>query len=305
MKIAALDIGTNSTRLLIANLISRTNLSVLRKESVITRLGKGLNISKILSGKSIEKTLEALSSYNAIMKNEKVEKVRIVATSAVREAENRQEFLAEVKQRFDMDVEVISGIEEAKLSFNGATYGASFNDRFNVLVLDVGGGSTELTLGGPLRPVRVFSFNIGCVRLTEEFIHNDPPTTDELRAIKKNIRGVAEKAISGILYERPRKIIGLAGTVTTLSAIKQHLEIYDYKKIHNAELKLIEIEAIFEQLINLSLEKRKMIVGLEADRADVIIAGTLIVLEILKLLGFNELVVSEHDILDGLVLSLS
>jgi exopolyphosphatase/guanosine-5'-triphosphate,3'-diphosphate pyrophosphatase len=258
-----------------------------------------------LSGKSIEKTLEALSSYNAIMKNEKVEKVRIVATSAVREAENRQEFLAEVKQRFDMDVEVISGIEEAKLSFNGATYGASFNDRFNVLVLDVGGGSTELTLGGPLRPVRVFSFNIGCVRLTEEFIHNDPPTTDELRAIKKNIRGVAEKAISGILYERPRKIIGLAGTVTTLSAIKQHLEIYDYKKIHNAELKLIEIEAIFEQLINLSLEKRKMIVGLEADRADVIIAGTLIVLEILKLLGFNELVVSEHDILDGLVLSLS
>lgn len=305
MKVAAIDIGTNSTRLLIANLISRTTLSILRKESVITRLGEGLNKNKTLSGKAIERTLNVLSSYSMIIKNEKAEKVRIVATSAVREAENSQEFLAEVKQKFDMDVEVISGAEEAKLSFNGATYGTSFNNSFNVLVLDVGGGSTELILGVPLGPVRVFSFNIGCVRLTEEFIHNDPPASDELRALRKVIRSATEKTISGILYEKPRKIIGLAGTATTLSAIKQHLEVYDYKKIHNSELKLMEIEAILEQLISLSLEKRKMIVGLETDRADVIIAGTLIILEILKLLAFNELIVSEHDILDGLALSLS
>ncbi|MBI4744053.1 MAG: Ppx/GppA family phosphatase [Actinobacteria bacterium] len=305
MKVAAIDIGTNSTRLLIANIISKTNVAILCKESIITRLGEGLNENRVLSGGAIERTLSALSSYNEIIKDEKAERVRVVATSAMREAENSQIFITEAKQKFDMDVEIISGEEEAKFSFSGATYEWDYiNDRFSLLVIDVGGGSTELIVGKPLKPSRIFSFNIGCVRLTEELIHNDPPTPNELRSLKKLIRSATQRAIPKILSEKPRKAIALAGTATTLAAIKQHMEIYDYKKIHNTVLNLIETEAIFEQFINLPLERRKMIVGLEPGRADVVIAGTLIILEILKLLAFNEFVVSENDILNGLALSL-
>jgi len=306
MKLASIDIGTNSIRLLVAEIKPNHQLNVLIRQAKVTRLGEGVNSHRLLKPAAISRTLGALAEYKKILEEAEAEKVIVAATSAVREAQNSQDFLNAIKNRFGWQTEVLSGETEANLSFLGALgiRQPSAISHHSVLVIDVGGGSTELIVGKS-RPSQLFSLDIGSVRLTEMFIKNDPPLPSEIEETRNHIRLIFEKAMDKIAEQFPKEAIGLAGTFTTLSAIKLGLADYDWRKVHGSVLKKQEIEEIFERLISLPLEARKKIVGLEPERADVAIAGTLIILEILERLHFDQVRVSEQDLLDGLLYSLS
>jgi exopolyphosphatase/guanosine-5'-triphosphate,3'-diphosphate pyrophosphatase len=300
----ALDLGTNSTRLLIAEVENGRTLTR-KRLTRITRLGKGVDEHKFISEPAMKRTARALSSYKESMVEYGVECYRAVATSAVRDAANRDWFVQKIYESSGVRVDVISGQEEAHLSFLGATSEMGERLKEGILVVDVGGGSTELILGDEGGIRLSASKDVGCVRMSERFLKSDPPTEEEIARMMEHItitlQDVAQRA-KAIGFNL---MMGTAGTITNLSAVNMGLPRYDPDKIHLSRLTQEEIRKIFYHLASLAVAQRKKVVGLESKRADVMVGGTGVVLAIMEMLGMDELVVSEKDILDGIVLELS
>ncbi len=297
--VAAIDCGTNSTRLLISE-----NGKTLDRRMVITRLGQGVDKTGRLDPAAIERVLTVLRDYRAAMDEHGVQRVRITATSAARDASNRDDFFVPAEQIIGTALELLSGDQEAHLSFAGATAELDPHDG-PFLVVDIGGGSTEFIVGSA-EPEAARSLNIGCVRLTEQFLASDPPAPEEL----SNAVGSVRDDIEELRLQLPalnfgRKLIGLAGTVSAVAAIEQGLKDYDRDKIHHFTLTKAAAEDVFRTLATEALADRIHNPGLERERADVIVGGAIVLVCVMRVFGFDEMLVSEADILDGLVASIS
>lgn len=308
MKLASIDIGTNSTRLLITDYQNNKFIPLERKMK-ITRLGKNLDENNMILDGSASKTVEVLSDYQRLIGDYDVKKFRVVGTSAIRKASNSDWFISCVYKHLGMKIDVISGDEEARLSFYGAVrdmdlnypdYKAELNGK--ILVVDIGGGSSEFILGDCNYNLQlVESLNLGCVSLTEKFIGSSIPDTNSLSQMQQYVVNELEETTGEINRYEPVYVIGVAGTITTLAAIDLKLAAYNSEKIHKHILSLKKIENIYKNLCRLDFKGRKKVVGLHPGRADVIIGGTAIVLGVLKLLDVKDILVSERDILDGII----
>jgi exopolyphosphatase/guanosine-5'-triphosphate,3'-diphosphate pyrophosphatase len=298
---ASIDIGTNTTRLLIAEIAPDGSYTSLVRRAVITRLGEGVSQSGLFTERAIERTEEVLRDYCQEIKELAAQKTWVVATSAAREAKNCDQFLRRLENKFGWKTQVLSGDEEARLSFLGAA--SVLPPETEGVVIDIGGGSTEIILGENGKMLNFCSLNIGSVRLTEAFVNSDPPSSNELEEISSHIREEFAEAPKELIEARVSQGVGMAGTITTLSAIKQRMEVYDTKRIHGSVLTLSDVQQIFGHLVSLPLEERKRVIGLDPKRADVIVAGTLILIELMRAFGLKEITVSERDILDGTLLS--
>ncbi|ASR38037.1 exopolyphosphatase [Prauserella marina] len=315
-RVAAIDCGTNSIRLLVAELTHRhdgtVDLRDLHREMRVVRLGQGVDATGKLAPEALERTREALVAYTIAARRKGAEKVRMVATSATRDASNRDEFFAMTRDVLGVQAEVISGDEEARLSFTGAV-GEQDSDEGPFLVVDVGGGSTELVLGtwdGSRADVLAArSVDIGCVRLTERTLHGDPPTDEEVAEGRALATKVLDDAFAAVDVSKARTWIGVAGTVTTLSAVAQELPEYDSERTHLSRLARGDIDRIAAELLAADHERKAANPVIHPGRVDVIGGGSLIVQVLAEQLaergGPTELVVSEHDILDGIALSLA
>ncbi len=304
---AAIDIGTNTVRLLVAQIENGKPKDLIR-EARITRLGQGVDKTGLLSAEAISRTIKVLEKYKADTDLHKATEVKVGATSAARDAKNLEEFITSVKERTGLKIEVLNPEQEASFSFFGASAClenlAKAEDK--ALVLDIGGGSTELTLGNwKNKHIDLdFSKDIGSVRFTELFIKNDPPKESELNDASKKITALYQEPVDKIKTTAQNfQMIGTAGIVTILAAINLGLEKYESEKVHCSSLSLVEIENIFSKLKILTVKERKQIKVIQPGRADVIVMGTLILLTITKLLGVKSILVSENDILDGLLMS--
>lgn len=311
MKLASIDIGTHSTRLLITDYQNNKFIPLERKMK-ITRLGKNLDENNMIGKDSARKAVEALSDYQRLIGDYNVKKFRVVGTSAIRKASNSDWFISYVYKHLEMKIDVVSGQEEARLSFYGAVRDMDLNYpgckaklTGKILVVDIGGGSSEFILGDCNYNLQlVESLNLGCVSLTEKFIGSSIPDTNSLSQMQQYIVNELEETTGKINLYKAAFIIGVAGTITTLAAIDLKLAAYNSEKIHRHILSLKKIENIYKNLCRLDLKGRKKVVGLHPGRADVIIGGTAIVLEVLKMLGKKDILVSERDILDGIIYTL-
>ncbi len=311
MKLASIDIGTHSTRLLITDYQNNKFIPLERKMK-ITRLGKNLDENNMIGKDSARKTVEALSGYQRLIGDYNVKKFRVVGTSAIRKASNSDWFISYVYKHLGMKIDVVSGQEEARLSFYGAVRDMDLNYpgckaklTGKILVVDIGGGSSEFILGDCNYNLQlVESLNLGCVSLTEKFIGSSIPDTNSLSQMQQYIVNELEETTGKINLYKAAFIIGVAGTITTLAAIDLKLAAYNSEKIHRHILSLKKIENIYKNLCRLDLKDRKKVVGLHPGRADVIIGGTAIVLEVLKMLDVKDILVSERDILDGIIYTL-
>jgi exopolyphosphatase/guanosine-5'-triphosphate,3'-diphosphate pyrophosphatase len=300
MTLAGIDCGTNSTRLLIATDDGRTVERVMR----ITRLGQGVDATGRLADEAVDRTVTVLREYRTMLDHHHVERVRMTATSAARDAANRDDFFTAAKEAVGVAPELLGGEEEARLSFRGATAELDPNDG-PFLVADIGGGSTEFAVGTTGDPDGVLSTDIGCVRLTEKFIHSDPPAPEELSQAFDVVRGHLED-VSRVIpsVADVRRFVGLAGTVTTVAAVELGLATYDRDRIHHFVLTRAAAEDVFRTLATERRSQRIHNPGLELERADVIVAGAVILVAIMRYFDFADCLVSESDILDGLVASL-
>ncbi len=297
--LAGIDCGTNSTRLLIADDSGRTVERLMR----ITRLGQGVDATGRLADEAVARTVGVLEEYREVLDRHGVEKVRITATSAARDAGNRDDFFAAATAAVGVTPELLGGDEEARLSFLGATAELDPEDG-PFLVADIGGGSTEFAVG-TREPEGVLSTDIGCVRLTEKFLHSDPPAPEELSQALDVVRGHLDDVARVIpSVADVRHFVGLAGTVTTMAAVELGLATYDRDRIHHFVLTRAAAEDVFRTLATESRRRRLHNPGLEEARADVIVGGAVIVVSIMRYFELAECLVSEADILDGLVLSL-
>lgn len=304
---SAIDIGTNSIRCLIAK-VEEGRMSPLFREARITRLGESLAAEMELQEGAIERTLKVISEYrDSIEILGSANNLRVVATSAVRDASNQDEFLREVSECCGYDVEVITGEQEAELSFKGAVFNneEAFVSNRPTLVIDIGGGSTEIIVGSHEEILFTQSLDVGCVRLFELFLHHDPPSLSEVKALRDYLWQKTQGLAETINAYYPGRAIGLAGTLSTLTQIKQQLKVHNPERIHGSFLSRADVNTIYDQLVKLPTNTRKRIIGLQPERADTIVAGTLILLELMKAFRLMEIMVSEHDILDGLILSMA
>jgi exopolyphosphatase / guanosine-5'-triphosphate,3'-diphosphate pyrophosphatase len=310
-RVAAIDCGTNSIRLLIAD-TEGDQLRDVHRETRIVRLGQGVDATGEFAPDAIARTRDALLDYAALLKAHRVERMRMVATSAARDVANRDVFFAMTANVLGAVLpgavaEVISGVQEAELSFRGAVgelagAGAPF------VVVDLGGGSTEIVFGGD-KVVASYSADIGCVRLTERCLHSDPPTPEEVAAARQVVRERLDVALSVVSVEGARTWVGLAGTMTTLSALAHHMTAYDAAAIHLSRVTRGDLMAVCDRLIGMTRSQRAALPPMHEGRADVIGGGAILVQELARELhtraGIDELTVSEHDILDGIVLSIA
>jgi exopolyphosphatase / guanosine-5'-triphosphate,3'-diphosphate pyrophosphatase len=297
--VAAVDCGTNSTRLLVADESGKTVERLMR----ITRLGQGVDATGRLAEEAVARTVAALEEYRKVMDRAGVERVRMTATSAARDASNRDDFFAAATAVVGTTPELLGGEEEGRLSFLGATSDLDPADG-PFLVADIGGGSTEFVVG-TTEPEGVLSTDIGCVRITEKFLHSDPPAAEELSQAFDIVRGHLDDVARVIpSVADVRRFVGLAGTVTTMAAVELGLAEYDRDRIHHFVLTRAAAEDVFRTLATESRRQRIYNPGLEEARADVIVGGAIVVCAIMRYFEFSECLVSEADILDGLVLSL-
>jgi exopolyphosphatase/guanosine-5'-triphosphate,3'-diphosphate pyrophosphatase len=309
LRVGAIDCGTNSIRLLVAD-ITDGRLYELHREMRIVRLGQGVDATGEFAPAAIARTRAALSDYAAELVRFGVTGVRMVATSATRDAANRDEFFAMTSEVLSEAVpgvmaEVITGEEEAALSFHGAIAELDCAEA-PFLVVDVGGGSTELVLG--TKDVDAsFSADIGCVRLTERCLHSDPPTVVEVAAAREVVRERLGEALRVVPVDRTHTWIGVAGTMTTLSALAQKMTTYDPAAIHLSRVGFRELLAVCDQLIGMTRAQRAVLGPMHEGRVDVIAGGAIVVQELAYALeqraGIDRLTVSEHDILDGIALA--
>ncbi|OLT49229.1 exopolyphosphatase [Saccharomonospora sp. CUA-673] len=315
-RVAAIDCGTNSIRLLVAELTRRHDGSVdlrdLHREMRVVRLGQGVDATGRLAPEALERTREALAAYTVAARRKGAEQVRMVATSATRDAENRDEFFAMTREVLGVEAEVITGDEEARLSFTGAV-GEQDPDDGPFLVADVGGGSTELVLGtwdgARAEILGAKSVDIGCVRITERALPTDPPTDADVEAARGLAREVLTGAFDVVDVAKAQTWIGVAGTVTTLSAVAQNLPEYDSQATHLSTMTRATLDRVTAELLAADHDARAANPVIHPGRVDVIGGGALVVQtladELAQRGGPDRLVVSEKDILDGIALSLA
>ncbi|MFG2650843.1 exopolyphosphatase [Streptomyces sp. NPDC048436] len=301
-RVAAIDCGTNSIRLLVADADPATGeLIDLDRRMTIVRLGQGVDKTGRLAPEALERTFAACREYAGIIKEHGAERVRFVATSASRDAENRDDFVRGILDILGVEPEVISGDQEAEFSFTGATKELAGSDHLAkpYLVVDIGGGSTEFVVGDDrVRAAR--SVDIGCVRLTERHIRTDPPAPAELDAVRTDIQAALDLAERTVPLSEARTLVGLAGSVTTVAAIALGLDAYDSEAIHHSRVSYEQVSEIAVRLTRATHDERAAIPVMHPGRVDVIAAGALVLLSIMDRIGAREVVVSEHDILDGI-----
>ncbi|MFD4632076.1 exopolyphosphatase [Streptomyces sp. NPDC058284] len=306
-RVAAIDCGTNSIRLLVADADPATGELVdLDRRMQIVRLGQGVDRTGRLAPEALERTFAACREYAAVIKEHGAERVRFVATSASRDAENRDEFAQGVLDILGVEPEVISGDEEAEFSFTGATKELTGRDDLATpyLVVDIGGGSTEFVVGTD-SVLAARSVDVGCVRMTERHLVRDgavtdPPAPEQLDAIRADIEAALDLAESTVPLKEARTLVGLAGSVTTVAAIALGLDTYDSQAIHHSRIPYDQVKQIVHRLTHATHDERAAIPVMHAGRVDVIAAGSLVLLAIMDRVGAREVVVSEHDILDGI-----
>jgi exopolyphosphatase/guanosine-5'-triphosphate,3'-diphosphate pyrophosphatase len=293
-RVAVIDVGSNSARLLVAD-VAGGKVSPVERRSRVTRLGRGVDLSGRLSAEAIEEACEAIGAYVAAVEELDVAVVEAIATSAVRDADNGGAFVAELRERFALSARVLDGEEEARLTYLGATSERAPDG--STLVIDIGGGSTELVVGTGDEVTCHASLQAGVVRHSERHIASDPPTALELEALAGDARGLIETAIRPGLEVRAG--IAVAGTPTSLAAIELELVPYDPVRVHGHVLPLPTIQRLFSQLASAPLSERRQIPGLHPDRAPTIVAGVVILVEAMRAFGLDQIEVSEHDILYG------
>lgn len=299
--VAAIDCGTNSIRLLIASADSDGRLVEQARELEMVRLGQGVDATGSFRPDALERTFSACRTFAQAIADHHCDRVRLVATSAARDVSNRDAFFAGVRQALGVDAEVIDGMEEASLSFAGAISGIQVIDE-PVLVIDCGGGSTELVLGrGSSIDSRV-SLNIGSVRLRERFLHDDPPTVEQIDDARKYVREALDSCPVDVAAART--VIGVAGTVTSLSAIGQNLTDYDRAKVHRSVLTVGQISDLAGKLLSSTVDEVEQMGPLKRRRAEVLCGGAVIIDEVCRRATAGKLVVSETDILDGMALAM-
>jgi exopolyphosphatase/guanosine-5'-triphosphate,3'-diphosphate pyrophosphatase len=307
--LAAIDCGTNSTRLLVAGPDGAPLVRLMR----ITRLGQGVDGSRRLAVDAITRTVAVLEEYRGVMDVHRVGRVRMTATSAARDAANRDDFFSAAEEAVGTRPELLAGAEEARLSFVGATAELDPADG-PWLVADIGGGSTELAVGpapgaggGPdrLTPLAVRSLDVGCVRLTERFLAADPPGEDAIAAAMAHVEALlAEVSAAEPAFSAPAVLVGLAGTVAALASLDQRLGGYERDRFHHHVLTRSAVEGLLAELAALDLAGRRRRPGMEAERADVIVGGTVVLVALLRHFDIERCLTSEADILDGLIMTL-
>jgi len=293
MRVAVVDMGSNSTRLLVVD-VAGDGATMLERRTTVTRLAEGVDRTGRLSDEAIGRVERALAEYRNVIEDLHAETTIGVLTSATRDAANGEEFVARVRDVYRIDARVIPGQEEARLTFRGATYGRQ--DIEHTAVVDIGGGSTEIVTGGGFGT----SLQMGVVRFSERHLHHDPPQPEELQELTAAVREV----LAASLPARPgvNALIAVAGTATTAAAIAHDVEPYDPDRVHGAHIATGDLEEILARLAILPLAERREVRGLHPDRAPTIVAGIAILLECTRAFGLDELEISEHDLLLGAAL---
>ena len=304
MNVAVVDIGSNSTRLLVAELQDGAVTRELVRHSTVTRLGAGVDADGRLRQDAMDRVFATLDAYKADIDAHQCERSVAVLTSAVRDSANGADFANQVNERYGLVPHVLAGEEEARLTFLGATSERNSGDTRPTLVFDIGGGSTELVIGQGSEVVFRVSTQAGVVRQTERHIATDPPTAAEIDELAADVRGILAAAVptdrrTGIVHA-----IAVAGTATSLAAIAQQLDPYDPERVHGYLLSAEECDDILDRLSQMKLAQRRSVAGLHPDRAPTIIAGVVIFRQVLDLIGLRTIEVSEHDILRGAALGL-
>ena len=295
--VAAIDIGTNSVRLLVTDALGHE----LERRMLMTRLGQGVDVSGALAAEAIARTVAVLAGYAVCVREHGVTRLRVVATSAARDAKNGVEFFDAAQGALGVRPELLSGDAEARLSFLGATEGLPRSGG-PFLVIDLGGGSTEFVLGTE-QPDAAISLQMGCVRMTERHLRSDPPTAGQVRACARDVQDDLSRVREVLDVSAARSVVGVAGTVTALSAMLLGLERYDATRTHHSRLSAIQIEELCARLARASVAERRLML-VEPARAEVIVGGAIVLSTIMKELALSELLVSERDILDGLARSM-
>ena len=306
-RVAAVDCGTNSLRLLVADVDDNGGgMTDVARRMEIVRLGQGVDRTGRLAPEALARTTSVLRDYADIIAGSEARAVRMVATSATRDASNTADFTRQVKEILGVAPEVLTGREEAALSFTGATAELVGTHDGPFLVVDIGGGSTEFVLGEAGEPAtHALSVDIGCVRMTERHLHGDPPSRDEVVAATADIDAALDAVADAVPVRQARTLIGLAGSVTTVAAIAMGLPGYDAARIHHARVSTAQVHEVARNLLAQTRAERAAIPVMHPGRVDVIGGGALVLDRIMQRFGFGEVLVSEHDILDGIAWSLA
>ena len=304
MRVAAIDCGTNSIRLLVAD-VADGSLRDIDRRMEIVRLGEGVDRTGRFSDAALDRTFSACDQYASVIACEGAERVRFVATSASRDVANRAAFVEGVRERLGVEPDVISGDEEAALSFTGAVRGLDARVApAPRLVVDIGGGSTEFVIGDSV-PDGAISVDIGCVRMTERHLRSDPPTSAEVRSAVRDIDEAVDRAARAVPVGQARSLIGVAGTVTTVAAIALGLPAYDPAVLHGSVISAAQVEEVTAGLLAMPRAQRAALPVMHPGRVDVIAGGALVLRAIMRATGQTSVVVSEHDILDGIAWALA
>ena len=299
MRVASIDIGTNTILMLIADVLSDGSLRFVRDEHVIARLGKGVDEGKNILPDSLERVITTLQQYKEIAEKERCDRIIACGTSALRDARNQKHVLELVRKRLGLDIRILSGAEEAQLTYRGAVSGFMREGKTsNFAVLDIGGGSTELTSGINDQVQDAKSLDIGSVRLTERFLKSSPPLEGGLEAAQHEIRRNLESIPP---LKAGTEMIGVAGTLTTLAAMNLSFEAYDREKVEGHSLALTTIESMFDLLKSKSVAEIRRIPQILPQRADILLAGVLILLEVMKHLHFDKITASDRGLRYGLI----
>ncbi len=304
LRLAGVDVGTLTCRLLIADLQRDGKLTEVRSERRILRLGEGVDQTKQLSQTAMDRVIQCLKEWHGLIEEAQVDAVTAVATSAVRDAGNRDEFLDSVKREVGFEVELISGEEEARRTLLGIRSGLP-DGVTDVLALDIGGGSTEFILDRPGQKPIVRSIDIGVVRLCERLLRHDPPTADEVQQARAWVTRETKAAVAGMGNYQAATFVGTAGTITSLAAMAQKLSTYEPARIHNYQLQLSTIQELDQMFLNRKKSDRAGLPGLEKGREEVIAAGAIIIRTIMETLGLSEVLVSDLGLREGVLLELA
>jgi exopolyphosphatase / guanosine-5'-triphosphate,3'-diphosphate pyrophosphatase len=300
MRVAVIDIGTNSTRFLLSDVEGGRTTDIERRTTV-TNLGRGVDHTNVLCTEAIDDVCRVIADYKARYEELGADRVMAIATSAVRDSVNGDAFIAELRERFALDARMLTGQEEAHLTYLGATSHRSDADR--TLVFDIGGGSTELVAGAGEQVGFHTSLQAGTVRHSERHLTADPPRPHQLEDLASDVRNLVDRALADSSESRPTRTIAVAGTPTSLAAIDQSLEPYDSNRVHGYRLRMPKIQRMLSRLSSMPLTERLHVPGLHPGRAPTIVAGTVILVQLMRAFQVSEIEVSERDILHGTALS--
>ncbi|MEY2441401.1 MAG: exopolyphosphatase / guanosine-5-triphosphate,3-diphosphate pyrophosphatase [bacterium] len=303
MRVAVVDIGTNSTRLLVAEVDGRA-MRQLHRESIVTRLGEGVDATGRLGDAPVQRVFDVLEHYRAAIDEHGATHTVAVLTSAVRDAANGADFMATVRDRYGLDARTIGGDEEAALTFAGATSERTHNGAQTV-VIDIGGGSTEFVVGRDGEVAFHVSTQAGVVRQSERHLHDDPPPPEQLQALAQEVKAIIASAVPEEIRAGVQAGIAVAGTATQCASIELALDPYDPARVHGHTLELATCELLLARLAQMDNDQRREVVGLHPDRAPTIVAGIAMLIETLRAFGLERVEVSEHDILRGAALALA